>query len=82
MYELNEAWGEDGPGDPERIAMYEAAAAKAYAGEDDEEMRKLRRLAAYIMAIHDWEWAPVPEEGQPERAVRLFEEALARDATK
>ena len=82
MYELNEAWGEDGPGDPERIAMYEPAAAKAYAGENDEEMRKLRRLAANIMAIHDWEWAPAPEEDQPERAVRLFEEALASNTTK
>lgn len=80
MYELNEAWDDDGASVSERVAMYEAAAVSSTVLEDDDEMRKLRRLAANIMAIHDWEWAPAPEEDQPERAVRLFKEALARSA--
>lgn len=92
MYELNEAWDRDSnstlrPDDS--VLKYEIEMRGDREGgnevdededEEDEEMRKLKRLAAHIMTIHDWEWAPAPEPGedQPDRALRIFEEELAK----
>lgn len=92
MYELNEAWDWDSnsaltPDDS--VLKYEIEMRGGREGgneededeeDEDEEMRRLRRLAAHIMAIHDWEWATAPEpgEGQPDRALRIFEEELVK----